>query len=177
MLSFFALGAGAATGLACAQAALGRSRSGLCLAGALGTLLAIGVIEAREARALAAYGPISDIEREYPRAAAEKAAALYPGRRLFHPYDWGGYLVYKIAPGVPVFIDGRLDPYWTLLADYRTLIRAAPGWEKLVDGYGIEIALLPSEAPLARRLKLDPNWKAVGADSHATLYARRELRP
>jgi hypothetical protein len=177
MLPFFALGAGAAMGLAWTRAALDRTRAALCLAGTLAVLLAVGAVEAGEARALAGLGPASDIEREYPRAAAERAAALYPGRRLFHPYDWGGYLVYKIAPGVPVFVDGRLDPYWTLLGDYQTLIRAAPGWEKLADAYGVETALLPPGSPLARALERDPRWKAVGDDGHAVLYARRGLRP
>ncbi len=177
MLPFFALGAGAAMGLARARAALDRTRAGLCLAGALALLVAVGAVEAGEARALAGDGPVSDIEREFPREAAEKAAALYPGRRLFHPYDWGGYLVYKIAPGVPVFVDGRLDPYWTLLGDYEVLIRAAPGWEKLADAYGIETALLPPGSPLARALARDRRWKAVGDDGRAVLYARRELRP
>jgi hypothetical protein len=177
MLPFFALGAGAAMGLAWTRAKLDRTRTGLCLAGALALLAAIGDVEAAEARALAPLGPVSDMERAYPRVAAEKAAALFPGRRLFHPYDWGGYLVYKIAPGVPVFIDGRLDPYWTLLDDYETLIKAAPGWKKLAAGYGIEIALLPDASPLAKALDADPEWKAVGTDGRAKLYARRSLKP
>jgi hypothetical protein len=177
MLPFFALGAGASMGLAWTRAAFGRARASLCLAGALALLLAIGAVEAGEARSLASLGPVSDIEREFPRVAAEKAAALYPGRRLFHPYDWGGYLVYKIAPGVPVFIDGRLDPYWTLLPDYETLIRAGPGWRNLADEYGVETALLPEGSPLAKALTADPGWKAVGTDGRAELFARRALKP
>lgn len=177
LLPFFALAAGAAMGLSWTRAVLDRTRADLCLAGTLAVLLFIGAVEGSEARALAADGPVSDMERAYPRVAAEKVAALYPGRRLFHPYDWGGYLVYKIAPGVPVFVDGRLDPYWTLLGDYETLIHAAPGWERLADGYGIETALLPPGSPLARALGLDPRWKAVGDDGRAVLFARRDLRP
>lgn len=177
MLPFFALGAGAAMGLSWSRAEIGRMRSTLCLAGALAILIAIGAVEAVETRSRAPLGPVSDIEREFPRVAAEKAAALYPGRRLFHPYDWGGYLLYKIAPGVPVFIDGRLDPYWTLLGDYRVLIGAAPGWQRLADAYGIETALLPAGSPLAKALDADRGWQAVGDDGRARLYARRGLRP
>ena len=177
MLPFFALGAGAAMGLAWARAALDRPRASLCLAAALAVLLAIGAVEAGEARSLSPLGPVSDIEREFPRVAAEKAAALYPGRRLFHPYNWGGYLLYKVAPGVPIFIDGRLDPYWTLLGDYEVLIAAAPGWEKIAASYGIETALLPEGSPLAKALDASRDWKPVGTDGRAKLYARRDLKP
>ncbi|HXT01512.1 MAG TPA: hypothetical protein VN915_12620 [Elusimicrobiota bacterium] len=176
MLPFFALSAGVAAGLSWARAELGAARSRLCLAGAAAVLLAIASVETAEARARAPLGPISDFEREYPRVAAEKAAALFPGRRMFHPYDWGGYLVYTIAPGVPVFIDGRLDPYWTLIPDYRTLIQAAPGWRELADAYGIETALLPPGSPLAKALSADPGWRAVGDDGRAVLFARKVLR-
>ena len=177
LLPFFALSAGAAMGLAWSRAALDRARARLCLAGALSILLAISAVVAGEARALSLLGPASDWEREYPREAALNAAALYPGRRLFHPYEWGGYLLYKISPRVPIFIDGRLDPYWTLLGDYEALIHAAPGWRALADGYGIETALLPPACALARALEKDPDWKAVGTDGRAVLYARRGLRP
>jgi hypothetical protein len=57
------------------------------------------------------------------------------------------------------------------------LISAAPGWERLADAYGIETALLPPGAPLARALDADPGWKAVGGDGRGTLYARRGLKP
>ena len=176
MLPYFVLGAGAAMGLAWTRAALSRTRARLCLAGALALLIAIGAVEAGEARSLVPLGPVSDFEREFPRVAAEKAAALYPGRRLFHPYDWGGYLVYKVAPGVPVFIDGRLDPYWTLIDDYETLIHAAPGWERLAAAYRIETALLPDGSPLAKALDANPKWKPVGTDGRVKLYARRDLK-
>ncbi len=94
---------------------------------------------------------------------------------MLSSYDWGGYLIYKLAPDNKIFVDGRLDPYWTLLDDYGALIEAAPRWRALADAYGVEVALLPSDAPLARALARDPGWKLAGADSRAVLYARRDL--
>ena len=44
--------------------------------------------------------------------------------RLFHDYGWGGYL---IAQGYPVFVDGRADPYNTLLDDYVAASAACAG--------------------------------------------------
>ncbi len=175
MLPYFALAAYAAAGRVQLRAALGKMRARACLAGAALALAAIGAVEVREARALAPLGPAADWEREYPRAGAAEIAARFPGRRVLSSYDWGGYLIYKLAPDNKIFVDGRLDPYWTLLDDYGALIEAAPRWRALADAYGVEVALLPSDAPLARALARAPGWKLAGADSRAVLYARRDL--
>jgi hypothetical protein len=176
MLPFFAFVECAAAGLALSGARFDRVRTRLALGAALAVLGAIGAVEASEARALAPYGPISDWEREYPREAAERFAARDSGRRLFHAYEWGGYLLYKLPPGDRVFIDGRLDPYWTLLDDYRTLMSAGPGWEKLAADYRIEAALLPPASGLARALKGTPGWAAAGSDGRAVLFEKSAAR-
>lgn len=176
MLPFFVFVECAAAGLALSGARFDRVRARLALGAALAVLGAIGVVEASEARALAPYGPISDWEREYPRAAAERFAARDAGRRLFHAYEWGGYLLYKLPPGNRVFIDGRLDPYWTLLGDYQTLMGAAPGWRGLIDGYRVEAALVPPASALARALKGEPGWTAAGTDGRAVLFERSAAR-
>jgi hypothetical protein len=175
MLPFYALSACAAAGLASARANLTRVQARLCLVGAALVLFTVGVVEVNEAVAASAFGAMADFEREYPREAAERLVALYPGRRLFHPYDWGGYLTYKLPPGEKVFIDGRLEPYWTLLGDYDLMIHARPGWQNLFDAYRIETALLPPLSAAAEALKADPNWKAVGSDGRATLFIRRSI--
>ncbi|MDE2489979.1 MAG: hypothetical protein KGM24_03980, partial [Elusimicrobia bacterium] len=136
-------------------------------------LLAIAAVAAREARALSPLGPASDWQREYPSGSADWLAARAPGRRLFAPYEWGGYLLWRLAPRDRVFVDGRLDPYWTLLGDYEEIIRAAPGWRELLAAYGADAAVLRHGSPLARALARDPAWRAVGADRVSTLYVRR----
>ncbi|MCX5795268.1 MAG: hypothetical protein NTY77_07240 [Elusimicrobia bacterium] len=114
-----------------------------------------------------------DWEQGYPRAAAELIASRYPGRRVFHDYDWGGYLIYKLYPRNKVFIDGRLDPYWSLLpGDYAALIAARPGWRKLLDEYGITLALLKPSDQLCWELSHDPAWKTVSGDGRSVLLAR-----
>lgn len=176
MLPYFSLSAGAALGLAWPREAFARARTSVCLAGALAALGAIAVVEVRESHVLAAFGPAADWERQYPREAAERAAALFPGRRLFAPYEWGGYLLYRLSGRAPIFIDGRLEPYWSLLDDYEVLIRADPGWRELAARYRVETALLPPGSALARALAADHEWRAVGDDGRAVLYARRDLR-
>ena len=118
--------------------------------------------------------PFGDWERGYPRAAVELIASRYPGRRIFHDYDWGGYLIYKLYPRNRVFIDGRLDPYWSLLSgDYPTMITARPGWRQRLDDYGITVALLRPNDQLCAELARDPAWRMVYTDARSALLARR----
>jgi len=175
MLPYFALAVYAAAGRAELRAAFDKTRARLCVAAAAAVLLAIATVETREARALSVLGTASDWEREYPKDGAADVARRFAGRRLFHPYNWGAYLLYKLAPETKVFIDGRLDPYWTLLGDYGTLFQARPGWRALLDDYKIEVALLPPGAPLASALANDPDWKLSAGSDRVVLYARRSL--
>jgi hypothetical protein len=118
--------------------------------------------------------PFRDWERGYPLAAVDIINARYPGRRIFHDYDWGGYLIYKLYPRNLVFIDGRLDPYWSLLAgDYAAMLTARPGWGKLLDEYGITVALLKPTDQLCAQLIQDPKWQTAYADARSVLLARR----
>lgn len=172
MIPFFALVECAAAGLALGGASLGARTRGACLAAAAALLASIGLVARSEAKALAGYGPASDWEREYPREAAARFVERDHGKRLFHAYEWGGYLLYALPTGERVFIDGRLDPYWTLLGDYQVLIQARPGWRELLVDYRIEAALLPPASPLARALDAEKGWKAAGTDGRAVLYER-----
>lgn len=48
--------------------------------------------------------------------------------RMFNYSDWGGYLIFKLAPTRRVFIDGRLDIYGyaDVLSDYLYIISGEP---------------------------------------------------
>ena len=139
-------------------------------------LLALGMtgwVVLGRAGAPSVLHPARDWERAYPGKAVELIAARYPGRRIFHDYDWGGFLIYKLYPRNLVFIDGRLDPYWRLLpGDYTTLMEERPGWRALLDDYGITLALLKPTDRLSEGLSRDPSWKTVYGDARCVLFAR-----
>jgi hypothetical protein len=170
MLPFFTLSAVAAAGM---TAGLRRYRP-LALPGAAVILLTIAGIQYAEARELSSYGPVSDWTRMYPRVALEHWAERDAGKRLFHHYNWGGYLLWAMPPGSKVFIDGRLEPYWTLLPDYDTMVEARPGWRELLAKYRIDTALLVPHCPLADALRAEPGWRAVGDDGRAVLFERAD---
>lgn len=122
--------------------------------------------------------PFWDWEHGYPRAAAELIAERYPGRRVFHEYDWGGYLIYKLHPDTRVFIDGRFHPYAGVLTDYLDMVALKPGWDSLFARYGIDLVLLRPTAPLCAVLARSPVWTVVHADDNSVLLAhgRRTAR-
>lgn len=169
LLPLFSLTAIAALGLSLRQTALKKWQTRLSAVGAVAVLLALSALEVGFARGK----PWRDWEGAYPKAAAEFFAGHYAGRRLFHDYSWGCYLIYKLAPATKVFIDGRLDPYWSLLGDYSVMMEGRPGWRALLDSWAIEAALVSPNTPLAQLLGEDRRWRSVYRDPKAVLYIRK----
>ncbi len=169
LLPLFSFTAIAALGLSLRQAPLKKWQVRLCAAGALAVLLALSALEAGFARGK----PWRDWEGSYPKVAAEFFAGHYAGRRLFHDYSWGCYLIYKLAPNTKVFVDGRLDPYWPILGEYSVIMEGRPGWQALLDGWAIEAVLVSPGVALARLLQDDRRWQNVYSDPKAVLFIRR----
>ncbi len=113
-------------------------------------------------------------EDGYPSAGAEYVRAHFSGQRMFNDYNSGGYLIYKLYPDVPVFVDGRTDFYGNgLLADYVRIDHAEPGWDGLLRTYGVEFVLIDKELPLAKALAADSSWRQEFAGDNEVVYARR----
>ena len=110
----------------------------------------------------------------YPSAGAEYVRDHFAGKRMFNDYNSGGYLIYKLYPGVPVFVDGRTDFYGNaLLKDYIHIDHGDPGWDELLAKYGVEVVLIDKELPLAKVLAVDGGWQQQFAGETEVVYARR----
>jgi len=123
--------------------------------------------------ALLAFLPIAVLdahvdESTYPRAAL---AAVPEGAGVFNQYDWGGWLLYA-KPSTPVFIDGRLFPYVPdVLADYRAIVGAHPGWESVVARHGVKAMLVRPSDPIAVRAT-ERGWRVAFRDAIAVVLIR-----
>lgn len=91
-----------------------------------------------------------------PRATMPVDAASYLTDRgltprLFNDYAFGGYLLWR---GQRVFIDGRIEIYHQhgVLPDYLAIAELRPGWDRLMERYRIDAAVLPPASPLAAAL-------------------------
>ncbi len=113
-------------------------------------------------------------ERGYPSGGAEYVHQHFAGKRMFNDYSSGGYLIYKLYPDVPVFVDGRSDFYGNdLLKDAFAIERARPGWPELLATYGVEVVLIDKELPLASALADIPGWRQEFSDDAEVVYARQ----
>ncbi len=94
-----------------------------------------------------------------------------PPGRLFNHYNWGGYLVWAL-PEYPVFIDGRTDLYDDdVIETWLQVVRADPGWEAVLEGWGVNLVLIEPGMPLAAALEAS-GWALLAADEVSVLYGR-----
>ena len=102
-----------------------------------------------------------------------------PGQ-MFNTYNWGGYLIWSLYPRTPVFIDGRTDLYALnnqVLEDYTRVHWIRPGWENVLDQYGIGHVITERSGLLDEMLATTAGWQAVYQDDVAAIYARQEDAP
>ena len=109
---------------------------------------------------------------DYPEGAVAYMKQNGIRGRLFHDWDWGGYLIWH-APEMKVFIDGRGEPYGAngVFGDYwNTISNRDP--QAVLDKYRVEYVLMPPQSALARALRESPNWTAIYSDKASILFHR-----
>jgi tetratricopeptide (TPR) repeat protein len=103
-----------------------------------------------------------------------------PGR-LYNPYEWGGYIIWKLYPEYQVFIDGRANTIYTE-EQYReslSTMRGDPGWDKILDKYNINFvfcnkALRESNMHfLPDRLAESGGWVLIFEDDLEMIFIRK----
>ena len=90
---------------------------------------------------------------------------------MVNSYNWGGYLIWAL-PDEPVFADGRTDVYDELLLDYVTVMYARPGWQDVLNRYGVRLALVERDSFLAAMLATQPEWRLAYSDDQAVICIR-----
>jgi hypothetical protein len=89
---------------------------------------------------------------------------------VFNHFTWGGYLLLRTWPEVPVFIDGQTDFYGEeLTRDYERVITLSDGWEDIIKKYDIEWVIIPTAGRLARELRNHPGRKIMYEDGTAVI--------
>jgi hypothetical protein len=98
--------------------------------------------------------------------------------RLFNELGQGSYVIWRLGPALPVFIDPRFELYsLEHFEDYLTLSKAKPGVTELLAKYDFELLLLDreSQSSLIEWVDAQPErWSRVYEDTHTLLYQRKE---
>jgi hypothetical protein len=105
---------------------------------------------------------------------AVTALGPLPPRHLLTADQWGSYLIYRCYPNARVFLDDRSDFYGAEFdSQVVRLLSAQYDWEKTLERYQIEAALLSPTDPLSTVMKMSPNWSVSYDDGFALIFRRR----
>jgi hypothetical protein len=120
---------------------------------------------------------------ELPVEALDFATATDLHGRLFAFYPWGGYVDWRTAGRLQVFVDGRADTVFddATVRAYGRVQHLDPGWQQILDSSGARWLLWPLGAPdrgaLVQQLIASDQWLRVHQDPVAVLLMRREVAP
>lgn len=121
-----------------------------------------------------ASGPVTVDPRRVPVPATQYLRDNWPDARVLAAYEWGGYVINELHDlGGTVFVDGRMHKYAPqVMADYVAIVDAEPGWERLVDDYGVDAILLQPHTALVRGAAQDAGWCEAFRDDIQVLLFR-----
>jgi hypothetical protein len=92
--------------------------------------------------------------------------------RVLTTDQWADYLIF-LHPEQKVFVDGRSDFYGPEIGNrFLRLMAGAPDWQRVMDAYQFDLALIPSDVALAQLLKTRPEWRVVAEDDKRSLLVR-----
>jgi hypothetical protein len=96
---------------------------------------------------------------------------------LFNPFNWGGYLIWRL-PKMPVSIDGRTNLYGDeRLARFVATWSGKPDWANDPELSKANTILLERDAPLASILRSDSRYRLVYEDDIASIFQPVNARP
>jgi hypothetical protein len=111
--------------------------------------------------------------QRFPAGAVAYLQAHPAAGPLFNLYDWGGYLIWKLNPRTPVFIDGRADLYGeSLMRQFADTYDLKRDWQKTLQTWQIRTVLVNPDSALAVALRNAPGWEVDYSDSQAIVLER-----
>jgi len=109
-----------------------------------------------------------------PVAAADWIKQDQPPGLMFNSYNWGGYLVWRLWPQYPVYVDGRTDVYSDdFLREYLQVVTAQPEYESILDRRGVGFIVVEKDSLLPKFLASSDRWGLAYSDDQAVIYVRR----
>ena len=112
----------------------------------------------------------------YPTGAVQYLADQQFRGNAMVPFEYGGYVSWKLYPAVRVAVDSRYEVAYSSqwVEEVFRFYRADAGWQETLAGHPTDVILLRRTDPLARAIALVP-WRRVYIDRSYSIYARPAL--
>jgi hypothetical protein len=93
---------------------------------------------------------------------------------ILNEFEWGGFLVWHLAPKCRVFVDSRTELVYpdSLLSKYVDFYNDRPGGVRILDSNAHDFVLIKSSTKRFQLVRSDGRWKIIYQDGVATLFAR-----
>ncbi len=115
----------------------------------------------------------------YPVAMADFLERQGAEGPAFNTLEWGGYLLWRLAPRLRLYIDGRLLDL-TRFPPYTHMLWATPQGQRAFEASGFRWVILPwhgrfdpQRYRLIDYLHRRPDWRLVYRDAQGVVFARR----
>ncbi len=102
-----------------------------------------------------------------------------PGR-MYNPYEWGGFFIWRLHPRYQVFIDGRANTVYPEEIYRESIFSMAgdPTWEQVMDRHQVNFIFCNkylyhhNQHHLPDRLRESPDWVLIFEDDIELLFIR-----
>ena len=125
-------------------------------------------------RVVSVFAGPDPVAKEFPVQAANYLMSTKSAGPLLNSYNFGGYLIWRLYPTYPVFIDGRADVYGDAFMDeyYARMWQGYGDWREYLNRFKIRLVLMEKGGTLASLLRSEPGWQIVHEDDVAAVFQR-----
>jgi hypothetical protein len=115
---------------------------------------------------------------EFPVGPVQWLAARGITGEMVTFFDWGEYVIWHLAPGVRVSMDGRRETVYSdeIYQEDQRFLYGIGAWDALLRRGHPELALMSREFAADNLLRLAPAWRVAYEDQRCTLFVRRGSR-
>jgi hypothetical protein len=112
----------------------------------------------------------------WPYKANEVVRQNLRGKNILNDANWGGFML-LLDKNQKVFYYGAMDNFVidgrSFAVEYLNLTNTLPGFENLLEKYGINAVFLPKNYLLVSYLKADNAWETVYTDTETAVMVKR----
>jgi hypothetical protein len=119
------------------------------------------------------FSPRLTAREHYPAGAVQFMRMHRLHGDILDNFLWGEYLIWHLAPGSKVFIDGRYDTVYPadVLLAFMLFHFDQPGGDAILSRWAHDYVMLPPEDLANRVIARHPEWKLIYRDRDTLLYA------